>query len=1220
MPTSFSPARLYIGFGGSGAKTIAEFVENIVKHAEWGEQSETHFAILLVDTDRNDLTKFIQRIHERCSMIARQPIIESIRTSDGVANFQHYAAARLQGVSGSPRVQDAWWFRKAEGDTRIPFTASRLASSPEDGAGQCPLVSTFLAWNNLPAIEERIRKIVSDLERRLTLGADNQNWTLHTTIVSGLAGGTGRGCWHLLATKVREVLASIGRHTTPVGYFFDATVFQEVMNRDEGQANKMRINALTGFSELVAWMRNEKADPPYYFRIPNIDRPQDEAADLINVKRIVSTAAGQTLRDVSGHSPVNQAFVVFGGGRAGQPGSPENYYSIVANAMYARLVREIASQTANTAAFGGLGAASIAVPIEDIRAYVATYVKMHLPRSFAKPASPAVVDEWTKLLTDGLKTPDSFNYQSIESGSLCEKILHGVKASRDAILNNLSESIERKAYKRVESDCARIHDWPDSADGTRAIGDIAKRVLVETFWGRQADHTAPATGGLLRDLGLAVVLDEQRFAAVFGGKDTKLERVNPVAEALREILMRDKLSMPLPDGTRKEIDISSFAAKATLADKLAKRIQDLAEQLRGRPQSADPSAPGSRSPKDEFASARKGILSSGITPDEAQAINDTAWDWLRIRSMKAVQETLKPVLNQAADQLKSFAGALGEVVTALTTEADDTARSLDASRKRLFWGKEDYIATLECPADSLFAPGLLAEHRLQPVANDEALGRELDRLMGDPGNGRFSAEHLDFVGRITQWIREASGTALAAERSRDLRRTIEQGVAKMATNLVVPRRFYVDHFGFFAVVRDNVQDWGKELARRSGEEQVVTKLLTRFRVLFGRDYPRDKKDGVAIQFTGDELTHFAEDVCRSMAITLGNRCDVLFQYRQDQKVQRQDDVVAVVLPAEERFNAEFKDRAEKEVIEQGLFSRPGSFSVFPTFGQAAGSNPFLMLAYAQANFPNWTASDEKGLDLVSSLSYFQNRDTIRWLEACEDTEGRSVFTYDNSELPEAQESFGLGFTSPAFVRDEQLRQLRWRPWSRQSEGLATTRKTMALDAIAFAVLDEPPTDESLGLTSVNETEHWTMPLVNFHESAAPGEKAFEFARAAYRNDMGQRVANHPAFKAGDGYSSVAKFAQALELDPALADVVADEAVMYLEGVLPKHDEIISADDALTMLWQHLRRRLEKAKETASGPQRDAFRRLYDELIARVQYLESLKHAGLLDHYKRRGRG
>ncbi|MFM8892646.1 MAG: hypothetical protein ACKOTB_13680, partial [Planctomycetia bacterium] len=460
----------------------------------------------------------------------------------------------------------------------------------------------------------------------------------------------------------------------------------------------------------------------------------------------------------------------------------------------------------------------------------------------------------------------------------------------------------------------------------------------------------------------------------------------------------------------------------------------------------------------------------------------------------------------------------------------------------------------------------------------------------------------------------------SAERARDLRRIVEQGVTKMATNLVVPRKFYVDQFGFYAVVRDNVRNWGQELAKRSGAELAVTKLFTAFKVLFGRDYPRDKKDGVAIQFSGDELKQFAENVCRSMAITLGNRCDVLFQFRQDQTVERRDDVVAVVLPAEERFNPEFKERTEKEAIDLGLFSRPGSFSVFPTFGHSAGSNPFLMLAYAQANFPNWTAADEKGLDLVSSLSYFQDRDTIRWMEACEDADGQSVFTYDNSVLPEAQESFGLGFTSPVFVRNEQLRNLRWRPWSRQNEGLATTRKTMAMDALAFALLDEPPTDESLGLTSVNDQEHWSMPLLNFCDTAGPGEKSFQFARSAYRDDMGQRVANHPAFKAGDGYSSIAKVAQAFETDPKLVDVIADETVMYLDGVLPKHDEVISADDALTMLWQHLRRRLEKAREVSSGPRREAFQKLYDVLIARVQHLASLKYAGLRDHYKRRGRG
>lgn len=1222
MPSSTLPARLYIGFGGSGAKTIAEFVENIVKHAEWGEQSETHFAILLVDTDRNELTECVRRIRERCTMIARDPIVETIRTSDGVASFQHYAAARLQAATAHPRLQAAWWYQDAEAGTKVPFTASQLASSPEDGAGQCPLVSTFLAWNNLPTIEDRIRKIVTELQRRLTLGADNQDWTLHTTIVSGLAGGTGRGCWHLLATKVREVLASIGRQTMPVGYFFDATVFQDVMNRDPGRANKMQVNALTGFSELVAWMRNEKQKPPFFFCIPNIDRPNDEKADLIDVKRIVSNAAGELLPNVPGHSPINQAFVVFGGGRAGQPGRPEHYYSIVANAMYARLVREITSESANSAAFGGIGAASMVVPIEEIRNYVATYVRLHLPRSFAKPAEAGTVDEWVKLLTDGLKTPDSFGYEAIESGALCERILHGIQANRDSILKNLAESITRREYKRVENNCSRIHDWPDSADGTRAIVEITKRALIETFWGRQPDHATSGTGGLLRDLGIAEQLDEARYAAIYGGKDPKIERVNPVAAAIRALLMRDKLSMAQPDGTRRELDISSFAVKAALADKLAKRIQDLAKQLPGRPQSADATAPGSRSPKDEYASARKGIvLSSGIDVQEAQGIRDTAWDWIRVRSMKAVQEALQPALNQAADQLKSFAAELGEVVTALGNEADDVRKALDAASKALFWGSEDYEAILTKPTDSLFAPGLLAEHKLQPVADDAALSKELDRLMGDPGNGRFSAEHTEFLNAIRTWLADAASAAGSPERARNLRHIVEKGIGKMAGNLVVPRKFYADHFGFFAVIRDNVQHWGKELAARAGSEQVVERLYTAFKVVFGCDYPRDKKDNVAIQHTGDALTKFAEDVCRSTAIALGNRCDVLFQCRRDQTIQRQDDVVSVVLPAEERFDEDFKTRTEAEAIARHLFSRPGAFTVHPTVGKSAGTNPFLMIAYAQENFPNWTAADEQGLDMISSLSYFQDRDTIRWMEACEDENGLSVFTYDNSVLPSAQESFGLGFTSPVFVRNEQLRNRRWRPWSRQNEGLVASRRTMALDVLAFALLDEPPTDDSLGLTDMHEQEHWSMPLLNLHETAAPGEPAFQFARCAYRIVISKRrEASDPAFKAGDAYSSITRIVQALEQDPKVVEVIANEAVMYLDEVLPKHAEVISADDALTTLWHHLHQRLENAKEAAAGPQRETFRKHYDALIGRVRYLASLKYAGLLDHYKRRGRG
>jgi len=38
MPNNSSPVRLYIGFGGSGLKTLAAFVDTLAQHGEWGEE------------------------------------------------------------------------------------------------------------------------------------------------------------------------------------------------------------------------------------------------------------------------------------------------------------------------------------------------------------------------------------------------------------------------------------------------------------------------------------------------------------------------------------------------------------------------------------------------------------------------------------------------------------------------------------------------------------------------------------------------------------------------------------------------------------------------------------------------------------------------------------------------------------------------------------------------------------------------------------------------------------------------------------------------------------------------------------------------------------------------------------------------------------------------------------------------------------------------------
>jgi hypothetical protein len=1207
-----SPVRLYIGFGGSGSKTLAAFVDILAQHAEWGDEAETHCAFVLADTDRNDLVKYEEQIRERCRRIGRDPIVRSIQTSEGVAGFQSFAAGRLEKAGHHERLRDAWWYRRSEDGRHIPFTAERLTGSPGDGAGQCPLVSSFLAWNNMDRIGEEIRSVVEQLQLRMTLLPGDQRWTLHTTIIAGLAGGTGRGCWHLLASKVREVLKGIGRETMPVGYFYDASVFGDVMAANRGQANKMRVNALTGFSELVAWMRNEGQLNPHNFALPSIDRPWDSSADVIDVLRVVSSDGKTALPGVPGQSPVNQAFVVFGGGRSGSPGRPEHYYRIVANAMYARLVREVASQAVNSAAFGGIGAATIQIPINDIREYVGQYVRKYVPENLAHSEPPGTLDEWVGILSGPLAPPKPVTFAPRSDGKLLERILSGVIAHQQQRLKSLNEGLEakRKNKQALAEDCRRIDGWADSREGKEAIRLIAEREILEGFWGRQAASGLPGSGGLLRELGIVDVLTDREFSEIYGG-DPAVRRQNPVSQALTRILLRSALRMARADGTSARLDLSGFGTKAALAAQLSKALQTLAKDFPRSPGAAD-------SVVAELEKAQKGLFGRSITEDEAGLIREAATKRILLRSVDSIQDAVSRQLNQAAEELANLSRELSDVVVLLEDSARKVTADLAARRDQLFWTEADFSRVVSQSADGTFSSRLLSDQRLQPLANDAVLKQALDEQAFASGNERFESARLDLVELLRQWVVATESGQDPGRRRQALRRLLDEGLDGLGRSLVLGRKFYADRFGFFAVVRDLIVAWGQELSRRSGVEVELKCLRTAFEVQFGVPYPFDQDGPLPLE--GKKLDDFCLEVCQGMAVALGNRCDVLFEARRDNIAGAQDDAVAVVLPAESWFDLGFADACRSLGARRGLFRKQGMFSVYPSHQKRAHGNPFCMVAYAQENFPNWH-SDE-GLNRVASLSYHNDPDTARWMIACEDENGMSVFTHNDAVLPAASESFGLGFISPIFVRNTQLRQLRWRPWISHQDRVDASRNAFALDVLAYALLDEPVEDaDGERLLKLNERESWHLPLLNLREpGAADGRKRWEFSRSAIRDDLGRRSANHPAFKAGEGFTSIGKLMEVFSReDSPIVQAIAAEAVIYFSEVLPQHPGEVDLSRPLRVMCRDLRRRLEESRSSETGHTQAQYQDIYSRLITRVEVLADMSCENLRGHFQRRGR-
>jgi hypothetical protein len=1214
-----SSVRLYVGFGGSGLKTLRALVRKLGAQAEWADQLDTHFAFFLIDTNRHDLEKYHDEIMNDCRRLGREPVVVTMQTSAGVADFQRFVSSKFQAAGHHDRLKNSWFY-SAEG---APFNAERFTGSPEEGAGQCPLISTFLAWQQLPTLSVQISDAVEQLQRRLTLARGEQGWTVFPTYVAGLAGGTGRGCWSLLAFKIREELARIGLPSKPVGVFYDASVFGDVMAEDPGRANKMRINSLTGISELTGWMKNEYVQPaPFNFTLPSLDRPSDRASDVIDVGRVVKGPDGKTLPGVSGQSPVSQALVLFGKGKAGAPSRPEMYYDIAANALYNRLICEIAGSVVNGESFGSVGATSISIPIGDIRDYVSHYVQKFLPEFFAQGIDASKADAWVKHLTAPIESPVPFTYSAKSDGALVERILAGVLANQEGRFRRLASLLDKKQYKEAQAECARIDSWAESGDGRAAIKEIAKRQLVEVYWGAQSAPDIGGTGGLLRDLCALDSLSAQDFTSIYGGHDASgapRSVRNPVAAALGLLLMRSRLQLQTADGKTDSVELSGFEAKRVFAVRLAAQLEQIAATLPNAPRGGEGS-PGSEASTDAFTKARKGFLGSSVTADEAKQICSVARKRVQFRCMETVREELERALNQAAHEIKTLGNSLHAVVEELQQRAESKRKDIAPRREQLFWTDNDFDSVLAETADRRYKVEMLADQVLQPVADDAALQRALLTAMQDASNDRVERASLRFAEGLKHWIVETSASAELGESKRRLRRMLDNGIRELSNDLGLSSKFYRDHFGFFETVRGLVAEWGKRLRARRGIESELTRLQAAFRTQFGMDFPMDES-GPQV-FEGNDLDQFALEACKSMAVSLGVRCDVLFDGRSGPGQIQASDVVKVVLPAENWFSGDEFVAGVRSRARQTAFVDRGSFDPIPTFKPSARGNAFAMLAYAQKNFPNWKS--EEGLDQVASLDYHRDPGLTRWLEACEDPEGWSLFESDSAKLPMAEDSFGLGFTSPAFVRDEVLKQQRWRPWARHAQGQQEARRAFAFDAVAYALLDEPLEDPLKdALLAVHEEEGWILPVLALRDASGGGgaqAKKWQFCRSAYRDDMGKRLPSNPAFRADQGFSSIRKLLDFFGTgDGPAAEALAGEAEMYFGQVLWAHREAVAPDGAVKAMFRELRTRLDTARDAETGHTQEEYRRLYDALIARVTALGSMSCRELADHFKRRGK-
>jgi hypothetical protein len=422
------------------------------------------------------------------------------------------------------------------------------------------------------------------------------------------------------------------------------------------------------------------------------------------------------------------------------------------------------------------------------------------------------------------------------------------------------------------------------------------------------------------------------------------------------------------------------------------------------------------------------------------------------------------------------------------------------------------------------------------------------------------------------------------------------------------------------VVTDLLQEWAKQIEDAKSAPNERENLMRAF----------DDKFGFRLQERGGMIeVPTAKEALGRMALRLGQNCRP--QYLRAAEVGAGEEIAEtlVFLPVDRNLVATDASRDEWKA-ELGSMARatgsPVQFHVeVEPDDEGAGDldygrgNPFVMLATNFEAFPGATmqGGEFKGgaaidLDKVASLHYWKSEgdaevhEFLRWVE---DPKGKSMFA-------EVSYSFGLGYTLPAFVRNEALRSARWRPWAAFADAQREkeNRAFAAVDALLYALLASAGATHpllQLKVTNKLDEEHgWTLPLLHFH----PIKRAFEFKRQIFEETSNGWRPRSNAVKQGHEIATLKQLFEFLEKDPKVVPAITAEArhffasLCFTEGYTDQDVRRI-----MSALHDWISSEFRPAMEKA--PNFEDYRALVEKVEKRSDTLHQLGRAALAEEFK-----
>jgi hypothetical protein len=813
-------ANILVGCGGTGIETLIRLNELLSEDAYWRQRLAQQFFYILVDTEEEKLKRFQEMLHQQVGGHAKKPFVEVVSLSQGydslqqpvnrtfIAPFRKDTSAKA--AKAKERLFEHWW-QRADGEV---FKAARVKPIA-DGAGQCPYISYFLTWNALQRVEDVFRRVINAVQARTTGANPLDNSSL--IITASIAGGTGRGSWGLLAFKLRQLLAKMDKMPKPIAFLSDVSVFQNIMDRFPRQELAMRINALTGFSELSAWMENVRPDADQRpkrveYRLPSMDKANDPEADVLQIPP----------HDETAFAPVDAAFLTFA--ESGRAFLDDNMdaHQMVGTSLYAALTRVAlrggAINDANMQ-YWSAAAATFEVPATTLGRYFESRACVHtldeLQHADAEAARERA-DEFMQA-NPGILATGYKELSADENGDALDRTWHyliGESAQQwKDIENILKQQDAERAIKYVKKNTGPANRAVNAAvksafanvDPVKAVMDAARKFYLEPP--SSSLHTeGPARRGA--SLGTVALFVKE----IIGRVDKSLEK-----------LKGDRFTIP-PE-------------------------EQLAEEIRLR-------------------SGRKYWMTGHrFEPTEISDLQEQHKRFVLSNNLELIKTKIKEQIDAWKVELNRFAAACDLFLTVCDRVRRNYQDEMYAEFETNGYDPFDQLFTnFESPAAAIpdeFDPDRFYRRDLKPVLTREQMRENLATGLLDVDFGP-----IDNV--IEANVFDAPLTKANASRVNDLaqtlRRTIDQSVA-------LDRTFIRKHFSIKAIITDLRNVWQAYLEKQLGRRETYESLVSKFVTFFGVE-PQESNKTI-------QLGTSPEDFVARMGASLAARCKPYWQLDND---------------------------------------------------------------------------------------------------------------------------------------------------------------------------------------------------------------------------------------------------------------------------------------------------------------------------------------------------